>query len=205
MTLTPSSAYSAKNELAYKTPIYTAAFQTTVGDTEYIVTDINTSFPLWLEQAQETWTPNEWEGYTCVITTRRGVQVSRVVLSNTTDRITFNQSLPMDTVEIGDEFRIDFYTEFCTYQPVETIFDLKYPRKPYISYISGGGYSISPDEGSASSATLKIELQDKNNEVTEMIHSADGRLQKKTCVVKAGYLGLEASQMLTVFTGEVTD
>lgn len=205
MSLNPSAGFAAANELAHKTPMYTAAFQTTVGDT-YLISAVAAAGPiLYLTQAVDTWVVNEWVGYTAVITTVSGQQYTRVVYTNTADTITFNQSLPPESVLIGDEFRLDFFTEFCTYQPAEDPFDLKAPRKPYISYVSGGGYSISPDEGSASSATLKIELQDKNLEVTNMIHNATGRLQKKRCVVKAGYIGLKESEMLTVYTGLVTD
>ena len=206
MALNPSSQYTAANELMYKTPMYTAAFQTKVGTVKFTVSDVAGTGPiLWLEQADETWTAHEWIGYTAVITASSGEQYTRTIGDNDTVSITFNYSLSPGSVKIGDIFRIDFYTEFCTYQPAEDTFDLKAPRKPYISYISGGGYSISPDEGSASSATIKIEMQDKDNEVTDMIHNATGRLQKKCCIVKAGYVGLKESEMLTIFTGEVTD
>ena len=64
----------------------------------------------------------------------------------------------------GFTFRIDKYEDFCTYLPdAPTPPPASYVAPlPYVSYISGGGYSVSPDEGSASSATLKIEMQDKN-------------------------------------------
>lgn len=218
MALNPSAAFSAANDKAYKTPMYTVAFQTQLGAAtwtdvdgftrnEFTVSDVLTGMHiLWLEQADDpTWTPDEWVGYTAIITTQEGVQYRRIIDTNTADTITFNESLPINSVVVGDEFRIDFYEEFCTYQPAEDIFDLKAPRLPYISNISGGNYSITPDEGSTSSATLKIEMQDNGGYITNMLANATGNLQKKKCIVKAGYVGLKASEMLTVFTGEVTD
>lgn len=218
MTLNASAAFQAKNNLSYKTPMYTVAFQTQLGAAtwvdgggftrnEFVVSDVvSGAHILWLEQANDpTWTANEWAGYTAVVTTASGNSYSRVIDTNTNNTVTFNHSLPINSVAVGDEFRIDFYDEFCTYQPAEDTFDLKAPRRPYISNISGGGYSISPDEGSTSSAVLKIEMQDKEQYVTNMIATATGDLQKKKCIVKAGYVGLKESEMLTIFTGEVTD
>jgi len=208
MAINPSPAYEAANELAYKTPMYTVSFQTIAGTEEYTVTDLNISFPLWIKRAisvdQPAWTVDELAGYTCVITTRRGEQVTREVDGNTADTVTFIQSLPMDTVDIDDTFVLDFYEDFCTYQPADSVFTNR-TYKPYVSYISGGGYSITPDEGNTSSATLSIDMVDTDDEITQMIHNATGRLQKKTCIVNAGYVGMDIHDMITVFTGEVTD
>ena len=208
MSLNPSAQFTAKNELPYKTPMYLVEMQSIIGET-FLISNVNPIYPIFVDCTDSdgnpvTWTDDEWVGYTAFIQTASGLADTRTIASNSANELTFHESLPMDMVEVGDTVRIDLYEKYCTYKPVHTAPSGNEP-KPYVSFITGGGYSISPDEGSTSSATIKIDIQDKNGEVTEMIHRSTGRLQKKRCVVKAGYVGLTESQMLTVFTGEITN
>lgn len=108
---------------------------------------------------------------------------------------------PMYVVDFQVDPDLDTHVKYCTYLPNNPIAPT---ALPYVSNISGGGYNITPDEGSTSSAQLTIELIDRNREVTTMIYEAVGNLQKKQCNVKAGYLGMDEADMLDIFSGQVT-
>ena len=77
--------------------------------------------------------------------------------------------------------------------------------QPYVSFISGGGYSITPDEGTSSSSVISIEIQDTDDYITDMLANAQGNLQKKNCTIKMGYLGMDEADMIQIFSGEVTN
>lgn len=210
MTLNPSDAFNEANSKQYKTPLYVVELYSQYMG-RFIITDVNDAYPTWVEcetteGTNPGWTPGEWIGYTATIQTKSGALIDEVVENNTDNDLQFYQSFPHDTVENGDSLDIVNVDRFCTYQPeIHPLVDVPVVFKPYLSYIAGGGFSVSPDEGTASSSTLKFELQDIDNDVTEMISTATGNLQKKRGVVKMGYLGMAEHELLTIFTGEVTN
>ena len=109
---------------------------------------------------------------------------------------------PIYLVDFIVDEELDIHERFCTYLPknVSTPTPL-----PYVSFISGGSYSVTPDEGTTSSASVTITLQDTDGYITEMLATAQGNLQNKRCNIYMGYYGMDESEMLPIFAGLVTN
>jgi hypothetical protein len=91
----------------------------------------------------------------------------------------------------------DFST-ICTQNATDTDY------KTLIESISGGNQNVAPDKGTASISGYTITLIDDDDEFLEFIASDEAQLQNVKCVIKAGYLGNAAADLLTVFTGYVS-
>lgn len=77
--------------------------------------------------------------------------------------------------------------------------------KEYIKKISGASQKITPEEGKSSIGQIIISILDYSDEITSLIAGDTYELHRKKTTVKGGYAGNTEAEMLTIFTGWVTD
>lgn len=76
--------------------------------------------------------------------------------------------------------------------------------KKYLIKISGLSQTVIPDEGKASVSGVKFTLLDVNDEITALFNTDTNYFHRKKTTIKAGYKGMNETDMLTIFTGWVT-
>ena len=76
--------------------------------------------------------------------------------------------------------------------------------KKYLAGISGSSQSITPEEGTASIGGVSFNLTDYNDEITALLATDTYNFHRKKTTIKAGYKGMNETDMLTVCTGWVT-
>ena len=96
----------------------------------------------------------------------------------------------------------DYVTDLRVGSPDNTI-------KDYVQKISGNSQSITPEEGKSSVGAITISILDyyvgSTWTITSLIKNDTYNLHRKKTTVKAGYADLDEADMLTIFTGWVTD
>lgn len=90
--------------------------------------------------------------------------------------------------------------DFCNLAPGSPT----YSCKNYLKRISGLSQKVEPEEGRASIGGVTIELLDHGDEITALLATDASYFHRKKVTVKAGYLGMDESDMLSIFTGWVT-
>jgi len=76
--------------------------------------------------------------------------------------------------------------------------------KDHLVSISGLQSKVAPEEGRASIGGIKATILDYDDEITALLATDTYYFHRKKTTIKAGYLGLDESDMLTIFTGWVT-
>jgi hypothetical protein len=76
--------------------------------------------------------------------------------------------------------------------------------EPYIVSISGLAHKVTPEEGESSISGIKVNILDKNDEITALFTTDTYYFHRKKVTIKAGYKGMTEANMLTVMTGWVT-
>lgn len=76
--------------------------------------------------------------------------------------------------------------------------------KQYLKSISGLSQKVNPEEGRASIGGITFELQDYNDEITALLATDTYYFHRKKTTVKAGYMGMDETDMLTIMVGWVT-
>ena len=77
--------------------------------------------------------------------------------------------------------------------------------KSYMQLPRGNSQSITPEQGQSTIGQIVIPLLDKYGEITALLGGHATNLHRVKTTVKAGYQGLDESDMLEAFTGWVTD
>lgn len=77
--------------------------------------------------------------------------------------------------------------------------------KSYMKRPRGNTQTITPEHGKSTIGQVVIPLLDKSDEITALLGSHATNLHRAKVTVKAGYKGLNESDMLEAFTGWVTD
>lgn len=80
-----------------------------------------------------------------------------------------------------------------------------YTVKDYMQNPRGNAQKITPEEGKSSIGQLTIPLLDKDEEIMVLIGGDSANLHRVKTTIKAGYVGMDEADMLTAFTGWVTD
>ena len=75
----------------------------------------------------------------------------------------------------------------------------------YLVKISGLGQKVQPEEGRASIGGLTVEILDKGDALTAIIATDPYFFHRRKVTIKAGYRGMTEADMITIFTGWVTD
>lgn len=76
--------------------------------------------------------------------------------------------------------------------------------KKYLMSISGISRRIMPEEGKSSVSGATVKLLDYNDEITALLATDANYFHRKKTEIKAGYAGLNESNMETILTGWVT-
>ncbi|HUV59423.1 MAG TPA: hypothetical protein VMW09_04850 [Desulfatiglandales bacterium] len=74
-----------------------------------------------------------------------------------------------------------------------------------IKKIAGASQKITPEEGRSSIGEITVSILDYDDEITALIAGDTYNLHRKKTTIKAGYAGNDEADMLTIFTGWVTD
>jgi hypothetical protein len=90
--------------------------------------------------------------------------------------------------------------DFCNHAPGSPTYECK----NYLKRISGLSQKVEPEEGRASIGGVTIELLDYGDEITALLATDASYFHRKKTTVKAGYLGMDEADMLSIFTGWVT-
>ncbi len=91
-------------------------------------------------------------------------------------------------------------TDFCNHKPGSPDNSLK----QYLQHIAGGSQRVTPEEGRSSIGGITVTLQNHNDEITALLATDTYFFHRKKTTIKAGYLGMDEADMLTVLTGWVT-
>jgi len=102
-------------------------------------------------------------------------------------------------------YLIHFDSEVTDYVTSAQIGSPDNTLKSYIKKIAGASQKITPEEGKSSIGQITISILDYNNEITALIAGDTYELHRKKTTIKAGYAGNDEADMLTIFTGWVTD
>ncbi len=76
--------------------------------------------------------------------------------------------------------------------------------KQYLASISGLSQGITPEEGRGSISGVNVSILDYDNEITTLLATDTYFFHRRKTTVKAGYLGMDEADLLTIFTGWVT-
>ena len=76
--------------------------------------------------------------------------------------------------------------------------------KDYLVSISGLSQKVTPEEGKASIGGIDFELINYNNEITALFATDPYFFHRRKTTIKAGYMGMDYSDMLTIMVGWVT-
>jgi len=92
-------------------------------------------------------------------------------------------------------------TDYCNHLPLTNVTD---GIKQYLVDISGLSQKIVPEQGSGSISGLVVRILDYDNEITALLATDSYYFHRRKTTVKAGYLGIAESDMLTIMSGWVT-
>jgi hypothetical protein len=90
--------------------------------------------------------------------------------------------------------------DFCNHEPGSPTYELH----KHLEKISGLSQKITPEEGRASISGVSVEILDYGDEITGLLATDAAYFHRKKVTIKAGYLGMDESEMLTIFTGWIT-
>jgi len=76
--------------------------------------------------------------------------------------------------------------------------------KKYLVNISGLSQKVVPEQGRASIGGVTAVILDVDNEITAMLATDDYFFHRMKTTIKAGYLGMAYTDLITIFTGWVT-
>ena len=85
-----------------------------------------------------------------------------------------------------------------------TIMDIGDRHRQYLTSISGLNSKVSPEEGKVSIGGIGFELLDYNDEITALLATDAYYFHRKRVTIKAGYMGMDEADMLTIMVGWVT-
>jgi hypothetical protein len=77
-------------------------------------------------------------------------------------------------------------------------------QRAYIQKISGHNQTIKPEYGRSSIGGMNIQLLNSGNEVLALLASDGYQMDRKKVTVKAGYVGMDESDLITIATHWVT-
>ena len=77
--------------------------------------------------------------------------------------------------------------------------------RSYMQNITGAAQRITPDLGRSSIGGTTFTIQDRNDEITALLATDAYYFHRKKVTVKAGYLGMDATDFLDIMVGWVTD
>ena len=92
-------------------------------------------------------------------------------------------------------------TDYCNLIPISPAVTYK----KYLKGITGLTQTVTPERGKASISSVKVELTDYNNEITTLMGTDPYNFQNREVEIKAGYVGMEESELLLIATGWVSD
>ena len=90
--------------------------------------------------------------------------------------------------------------DYCNHKPLSPDNTLK----QYLIDIKGNSQKVIPEEGRGSIGGITVNIQDYNDEITALLATDSYQFHRKKTTIKAGYLGMDEADMLTVLTGWVT-
>lgn len=90
--------------------------------------------------------------------------------------------------------------DYCNHEPTSPDNALK----QYLVSIDGISSKVFPEEGKSSIGALKLKLLDVDDEITAMLATDTYYFHRRKTTVKAGYLGMAETDLLTVMVGWVT-
>ncbi len=110
-----------------------------------------------------------------------------------------NDTVFLDTVDVlwKDAPKYDY----CDHKPSLPENELK----QYLAKISGLAQKVTPEEGRLTIGGVSAEIIDVSDEITALLATDAYFFHRKKTTTKAGYQGLDESDMLTIMTGWITD
>lgn len=91
-------------------------------------------------------------------------------------------------------------TDYCNHAPGSPSNTVK----KYLISMSGLSSRIIPEEGKASIGGSIVRMLDQDDEITALLATDANYFHRKKTTIKAGYLGMDESDMLTIQTGWIT-
>lgn len=76
--------------------------------------------------------------------------------------------------------------------------------KNYLVSIKGRSQTVTPEKGRATVGSVAVELLDANNELTALWKTDSDYFHRKKTTIKAGYVGMDEADFITIFTGWIT-
>ncbi len=104
-------------------------------------------------------------------------------------------------------YKVDFDSEFITYvnHKTDDAGDSSQDQKKYLKRISGLAQRITPEEGKSSVGSVAFELIDKNGDITALLATDTAAyFHNRATTIKAGYVGMDDDDLLTIQSGKVT-